>query len=190
MPFITEELWHALSSRDHELIVAKWPQADARALDETASFFVNWQIEIITAVRGLRADLGIPWTATLNPIVIGCDPGLTELLQDGRETFARLAKIGSPTTQDTVPANSAQIVVRDATLAFALEGVIDLAAERARLAKAVAAAEKERDALAGRLGNASFIERAKPDAVAKARADHADKAAEAERLKAALGRLG
>jgi len=52
------------------------------------------------------------------------------------------------------------------------------------------AAEKERDALAGRLGNASFIERAKPEAVAKAREDHADKAAEAERLGIALARLG
>ena len=63
-----------------------------------------------------------------------------------------------------------------------LEGVIDLAAERARLTKAIAAAEKERDALAGRLGNPSFVERAKPEAVEKARADHAEKAAEAERL--------
>ena len=73
---------------------------------------------------------------------------------------------------------------------FPLEGIIDLDAERARLTKAIAAAEKERDALAGRLSNASFVERAKPEAVEKARADHADKAAEAERLSAALGRLG
>ena len=73
---------------------------------------------------------------------------------------------------------------------FPLEGVIDLAAERARLAKGIAAAEKERDALAARLGNASFTERAKPEAVDKARADHADKAADADRLRAALARLG
>jgi len=68
--------------------------------------------------------------------------------------------------------------------------VIDLDAERARLTKAIAAAEKERDALNGRLSNASFVERAKPEAVEKARADHADKQAEAARLQAALGRLG
>ena len=82
------------------------------------------------------------------------------------------------------------MVVDEATFVLPLEGVIDLDAERARLTKAIAAAEKERDALAGRLGNASFVERAKPEAVEKARADHADKAAEAERLGAALSRLG
>ncbi len=68
--------------------------------------------------------------------------------------------------------------------------MIDLDAERARLTKAIAAAEKERDGLAGRLNNPSFVERAKPEAVEKARADHAEKAAEAERLAAALARLG
>ena len=66
----------------------------------------------------------------------------------------------------------------------------DLEAERARLSKAIAAAEKERDSLAGRLSNPSFVERAKPEAVEKARADHAEKSAEAERLGAALKRLG
>ncbi len=190
MPFITEELWHALAERDGDLIIAKWPQADARALDEQASFFVNWQIEIITAVRALRADMSIPWTATLNPVVVGWDPGLFELLEDGSGAFERLAKMGRPQTQDVAPANSAQIVVRDATIAFPLEAVIDLNAERARLAKAIAAADKDRDGLAARLGNASFTVRAKPEAVEKARADHAERAAEAERLRAALGRLG
>ena len=71
-----------------------------------------------------------------------------------------------------------------------LEGVIDLDAERTRLTKAIEAAAKERDSLAGRLDNPSFVERAKPEAVEKARADHAEKSAEAERLSAALARLG
>ena len=68
--------------------------------------------------------------------------------------------------------------------------MIDLDAERARLSKAIAVAEKDRDSLAARLANASFTERAKPEAVDKARADHAARAAEAERLSAALARLG
>jgi len=71
-----------------------------------------------------------------------------------------------------------------------LEGIIDLDAERARLAKAIAAAEKERDSLNARLSNPAFTEKAKPEAVEKARADHAEKSAEAARLSAALGRLG
>ena len=68
--------------------------------------------------------------------------------------------------------------------------MVDLEAEKARLSKAAEAAEKERDSLQKRLANPNFTERAKPEAVEKARADHDAKAAEAERLRAALERLG
>lgn len=71
-----------------------------------------------------------------------------------------------------------------------LEGVIDVAAEKARLAKARDASVKERDSLAKRLENPAFVKKAKPEAVEKARADHAHHAAEVERLEAALARLG
>jgi valyl-tRNA synthetase len=80
--------------------------------------------------------------------------------------------------------------VDDVSYLLPLEGVIDLEAEKARLAKAVAAAEKERDSLGARLANSNFVERAKPEAVEKARSDHAEKSAEAERYRAALERLG
>jgi len=82
------------------------------------------------------------------------------------------------------------VVVDEATFALPLEGVIDIASERDRLAKAIAAAEKERDSLGARLANPNFTERAKREAVEKARADHAEKTAEAERYRAALDRLG
>jgi valyl-tRNA synthetase len=69
-------------------------------------------------------------------------------------------------------------------------GVLVVGAVLWGLDKAAAAAEKERDSLAQRLANPNFTERAKPEAVEKARADHDAKAAEAERLRAALERLG
>jgi valyl-tRNA synthetase len=137
----------------------------------------------------MRAELNIPWTAKLTPVVIGDAPTLLEMLE-GDEVFGRMAKLGMPQVSDIVPPNSAQIVVGGATIAFPLEGMIDLDAEKARLAKAAEAAEKDRDSLAARLANPAFAERAKPEAVDKARADHAAKSAEAERLRAALERLG
>ena len=83
-----------------------------------------------------------------------------------------------------------QVTAEEFTIALQVEDVIDLDAEKSRLAKAIAAAEKDRDGLAARLGNPAFTERAKPEAVEKARADHDLRAAEAERLGAALARLG
>ncbi len=85
---------------------------------------------------------------------------------------------------------SGEVVVDEATYIIPLEGVIDIEAERARLSKALQSAEKERDSLAARLSNASFVERAKPEAVEKARADHEEKASDAEKYRAALARLG
>src|SRR3546814_8720798 len=101
--------------------------------------------------------------------------------------LARIEHVG----HDAAPSGgAAQVIVDEATFVLPLEGVIDLAAEKARLQKAVAAAEKERDSLAGRLGNPAFVEKAKPEAVAQAREDHAARSAEAERRRAGLHRLG
>ena len=91
---------------------------------------------------------------------------------------------------DQTAVGEGQIGVGDDTFVIPLEGVIDIAAEKARLEKAKATSEKERDSLAKRLGNPNFVEKAKPEAVEKARADHDHHAAEAERLAAALARLG
>ena len=183
MPFITEELWHALAPREHELIVAHWPMADARALDPAATAQIGRAIELVEAVRGARAELNVP-------------PGAKIALHTGAGSVpAAIAPYVERLARVTLTAGEAQgarapILWGAETFALALEGVIDLDAERQRLQKSLAAAEKERDALAGRLGNASFVERAKPEAVEKARADHAEKSADAERFAAALARLG
>jgi valyl-tRNA synthetase len=185
MPFITEELWHALRDRDHALIVAKWPMADARALDPAAEAEVEWLIKLVSEVRAARTELNVPPGARLPYAVRDASAETQARLQAHAATIARMARIEPGATD-----GQAQIVVDEAVFVLALGDVIDLAAERARLAKAIAAAEKDRDSLAARLNNPSFTERAKPDAVEKARADHAERAAEAERLRAALGRLG
>ena len=190
MPFITEELWHALAPRDHDLIVARWPQPDARALDPAAEAEVEWLIRLVSEVRAARTELNVPPGARINAWVDGGSDATKDILLRNHGYLARLARIYGLTNVGPTTGNALQVVVDDITYYLQLEGVIDLAAERTRLTKAIAAAEKERDALAVRLGNASFVERAKPEAVDKARSDHAEKAAEAERLRAALGRLG
>ncbi len=188
MPFITEELWHAMGPRDHDLIVAQWPMADARSLDPEASREVDWLIRLVGEIRTARNELNVPPGARLPLHVRDANAATLARLERQAPALARLARVTHAEGKAT--GGAAQVVVDEATFVLPLEGVIDLDSERARLTKAIAAAEKERDALAGRLGNASFVERAKPEAVEKAKADHADKAAEAARLQAALGRLG
>jgi valyl-tRNA synthetase len=189
MPFVTEELWHAMGERPYDLIVAKWPAPDAQC-DPHAASDIGGLVDLIDQVRAMRAELNIPWSATLEPRVIGGDTAMIDRLTANSSILSRMAKLGPLAAADSVPTGAVQIVVEGVTIAFPLEGAIDFDAEKARLSKAADAAEKERDSLAARLANPAFAERAKPEAVDKARADHEAKSAEAERLRAALERLG
>jgi valyl-tRNA synthetase len=187
MPFITEELWTGLGDRaDYPLITAKWPEPNAER-DAEASADIDWLIKLVSELRGAKAELGLPPGARLTAHFPASLKGRTDKLA---AQLDRLARLETVSFDRAPPGASAQLVVEGETITVPLEGVIDIAAERDRLTKALAAAAKERDGLAGRLNNPSFVERAKPEAVEKARADHAAKADEADRLTAALARLG
>jgi valyl-tRNA synthetase len=188
MPFITEELWNA-NPRPYPLILAKWPMPDARSLDPEAGPEVDWLIRLVSSIRAARTELGVPPSAKLGLHVRDAEPPTQARLARNGAALQRLARIEA-ISFEAATGGVAQVVVDEATYILPLEGVIDIAAERARLAKAAEAAEKERDSLAGRLANPSFVERAKPEAVEKARADHSDKASEAEKYRTALARLG
>ncbi len=193
MPFITEELWHSLADpavpRRYDVIHAKWPAPQAE-VDAEATAEIEWLIKLVGEVRTAKNELGIAPGVKMDAFVRDANPATVARLANQAATLSRLARLENITVGDAPEGGSIQLVVEDATFVLPLEGVIDLDAERARLTKGIEAAAKERDAVAGRLSNAAFVERAKPEAVEKARADHAEKAAEAERLTAALARLG
>ena len=189
MPFITEELWHALGDRPYDIIHAKWPEPNA-TVDADAVREIDWVIDTISKTRSFKAELNIPPGARLTANIADPQPSTIAIIERQAAALSRLGRIDSFAFAPVETNNVAQIVVGGDTVVYALDGIIDLDAERSRITKAIEAAAKERDALAGRLSNASFVEKAKPEAVEKARADHAEKAAEAERLTAALARLG
>ncbi|MBW8783295.1 MAG: valine--tRNA ligase [Novosphingobium sp.] len=215
MPFVTEELWNALGARECELILAKWPEPRA-SVDAEAKREVEWIIALLQNVRSIRSELSI---APGLKIFVGTDrrtlsdeefDRLKTLFVSYGPILARIGKIevieffytgiridlatglleDRTEERHTVPGSGRPFGVEEVDFLFGLEGLIDIGAEQARLAKALAASEKERDSLAKRLDNPAFVEKARPEAVDKARADHAAHAAEAERLKAALVRLG
>ncbi len=193
MPFITEELWHSMadpaSPRAYDVIHAKWPEPEA-AVDAEAKAEIEWLIKLVGEVRTAKNELGIAPGAKMGAFVRDANPATVARLANQAATLSRLARLENIILGDAPDGGSIQLVVDEATFVLPLAGIIDLDAERTRLTKGIEAAAKERDALAGRLSNAAFVERAKPEAVEKARADHAEKAAEAERLSAALARLG
>ena len=190
MPFITEELWHALGQRSGDLIVAAWPAPQAE-VDAEAKAETEWRIDLVGSIRSAKNELGIAPGTRLKAFVQDANDQ-TKAWVNGFWTGAqRLARIDFAPLDEAAPTGAnLQIVVNEATFVLPLEGIIDIAAEKARLSKALEAVSKEAKSLEGRLSNPAFVEKAKPEAVEKARADHAEKSAEAERLAAALARLG
>ena len=189
MPFVTEELWSELSERPYELILARWPEPDAEVSIE-AKREVEWLIALVGNLRGAKAELGIAPGARLDAWLPGPSNATRAIIENNAAAIDRLARLNAIHFEAPPAGAAMQIGAGDANLIVPLEGVIDIEAEKSRLAKALAASEKERESLAKRLDNPAFVEKAKPEAVEKARADHAMHAAEAERLAAALARLG
>ncbi|MDE2303833.1 MAG: valine--tRNA ligase [Sphingomonadales bacterium] len=189
MPFVTEELWESLGARDNALIVARWP-APGAAVDALAKAEIEWLIALVGNLRGAKAELGIAPGARLDAYLPRPSAVTQGIIARNGGAIERLARLPQITFAEPPAGAAMQIGAGDANIIVPLEGVIDIAAEKARLEKALAASQKEASSLAARLANPAFVEKAKPEAVEKARADHAGHAAEAERLAAALARLG
>jgi valyl-tRNA synthetase len=190
MPFVTEELWSKLADRpDYPLITAKWPEPGA-SVDAGAKAEVDWLIALIGSLRTAKNELGIAPGAKLDAYLPEPSAATRGIIERNPAAIERLARLNG-IRFEAAPAGAAmQVGAGDANVIVPLEGVIDIAAEKARLAKALEVSTKEAKSLEGRLSNPAFVEKAKPEAVDKARADHAMHQAEAERLAAALARLG
>jgi len=189
MPFVTEELWSKMGARPYELIVAQWPEP-AASVNPQAKAEVEWLIVLVGNLRGAKAELGISPGARLTAYLADPPAETRAAIERNAAVVDRLARLDAIRFEAAPAGPAMQVGAGDAMLAIPLDGVIDLAAEKSRLEKALATSLKERDSLGKRLENPAFVERAKPEAVEKAKADHAAHAAEAERLQTALGRLG
>jgi valyl-tRNA synthetase len=189
MPFITEELWHKLGARDYELIVAQWPKPEAEVSKE-ATDAIDWVIDLTTNTRSAKNELGIAPGAKLAAWLAAPSDVAARTIARSSAAIERLARL-TPVTIGEAPAGPAmQVTAGEDVFVIPLEGIVDIAAEKARLEKALATSQKEAKSLEGRLSNPAFAEKAAPQAVEKARADLAHHTGEVARLTAALARLG
>jgi valyl-tRNA synthetase len=193
MPFITEELWDKLADlgrkRDGMLIVAAWPRCPQSWLDADAEAEIGWVIDLVTEVRQVRAEMNVPPSARAPLTIIGAGPATRERIARHRDLIVTLGRLESVKEAETAPKGAAPFVIGEATCALSIAGFIDLSAEKARLAKEIAALGGDADRTRKKLDNADFIARA-PEAVVE---ENRERLAEAEaaqaKLKAALQRL-
>ncbi|MEP3914993.1 MAG: valine--tRNA ligase, partial [Parasphingorhabdus sp.] len=174
MPFITEELWQAMAQerggRSYDLIVAKWPAPKA-AVDSEAKAEIDWLIKLVSEVRSTKVELNIAPGTKMTAHVRDGDKSLQAKIVRQNAALDRVGRLEAISFDPAPEGASAQIVVDGATYVLPLAGAIDIDAEKGRLTKALEASQKEAKSLSGRLGNPNFVEKAKPEAVNKARAD-------------------
>ncbi|WP_067512383.1 valine--tRNA ligase [Nocardia puris] len=186
MPFVTESLWQALTGGE-SVVVAAWPTDSGVTADETAAQRIADAQRLITEIRRFRSDQGLADKQKVAAKLLGIDAAdLTALAP----SVANLARLTEPGPDFTATA-SVEVRLSGATVTVELDtsGAIDLDAERRRLEKDLAAAEKELTGTEGKLGNEAFLAKAPEPVVAKIRTRRDVAAAEVERIRARLAEL-
>jgi len=193
MPFLTEELWAIKGAegpaRKSLLVLASWPQLDGLA-NPDAEAEVGWVVDLVTEVRSVRSEMNVPAGAQIPVVLVGADAAAKQRATDWGDTIRRLARISEITFGTAAPAGSAQMLVRGMTVAMPLAGTIDVAAEKARLAKEIGKIDGDAKKIEAKLGNADFVSRAKEEVVEENRERLEEARAKIAKLKAALERLG
>ncbi len=192
MPFITEELWAVLGEdgpkRETLLCLAEWPKA-AKKVDSKAVDEVNWVIDLISEIRSLRSEMNVPPASTLPLTITGAEKETKARAKRYESFLKRMARLSSIDVAEAPPQGSAQFVLGEATMALALANVIDLAAERERLAKEIGKLEAEIQKIDARFANEQFMAKAPEEVVEENRERRADAEATVGKLNAALKRL-
>ena len=189
MPFITELLWTTLTEGE-TVTVAPWPTAadtnGGATADEVAARRIEDAEKLVTELRRFRSDQGVKPSQKV-PAAI--DFAAADLA--GQEPLVRsLAKVTAP-EDDFEESASLELRLSQSTLTVALDtsGTVDKVAERKRLEKELAAANKELDGTGKKLANEAFLSKAPTEVVDKIRARRQVAQEEVERLTARLGGL-
>jgi valyl-tRNA synthetase len=192
MPFISEELWSVTAEkgpqRHHMLALDAWPAHDSLD-DEVAEAEIGWVIDLITAIRSVRVEMNIP-AATMLPLVLAnASPQTAIRARHWSEFIQRLARIAEISFADAPPQGAVQLVVRGDVAALPLKGVIDLDAERARLAKEMAKCDADIARVDAKLNNPNFVARAPEEVVEEEKEKREEAVARKAKIAEALQRL-
>ena len=192
MPFITEELWAKTAAeagivRPSLLVTTEWPLGGATSSE--AADEIDWLVGLITEIRSVRAEMNVPAGAQIPLVLVGADDLVRARAATHEAAILRLARISGITLADQPPKASAQIVIGTTTACLPLEGVIDVAAERTRLAKELEKAVQEIGRIDKMFSNPQFMAKAKEEVVEENREKREDYVARKAKVEEALARL-
>ena len=192
MPFLTEELW-ATKAREAGverglLALGQWPDLGALARPE-AEAEIGWVVDLVSEIRSARSETNVPAGAQIPLVLVAPSAAVRERVAHWGDTVRRLGRIAAIDIAEASPRNAVQLIVRGEVASLPLEGVVDLAAEVARLKKEDAKLDGEIAKIDAKLGNADFLARAPEEVVEEQRERREAGIARREKVREALTRL-
>ncbi|NIX77739.1 valine--tRNA ligase [Microvirga terricola] len=192
MPFLTEELWEVKGQegpkRETILALAPWSKRDD-LIDPTSEAEIGWVVDLVTEIRSARSETNVPAGAQIPLVLVASSADVKTRAARWGEIVKRLARLSDIGYADAAPKSSIQLLIRGEVAALPLEGVIDLVAERARLAKEIQKLDADIGKIDAKLGNADFIKRAPEEVVEEQRERREDALARKAKMEEALSRL-
>ena len=191
MPFITEELWHRMGyGAEGSLIRSTWPEAVPVRDAAEARAELDWVVRLVSEVRAVRSEMNVAPSVTVPLLLAGAAPDSLARAQRWSDAIRRLGRATEIRALEGEPPRGAvQAVINEATVMLPLADVIDLTAERARLAKERARLAGEAAKIAAKLANESFVSRAPEEVVEENRERLSAAQTEMARLDAAIARI-
>ena len=176
LPFITEEIWQRVAplagAKGDTIMYARYPQADVSKIDNQAIDDIEWLKHVITSIRNIRGSMNISPAKKLPVLCTSPQAIDQQRLADNSQFLTKLANLESITWLDDaneIPP-SATGLAGDMELFVPMAGLIDVAAELARLDKEIGKLNNEIKRISGKLNNQKFVANAPEAVVNKERA--------------------
>jgi valyl-tRNA synthetase len=191
MPFLTEELWHAVYDGNppaKSVALTQYPQADEEQVDRIAQLEMQTVQDLIGEIRTLRKEIGVEEKA-ITPIEVRIDPGIRSVIEENHSIVERLARVKEVRFVQEITVGLSKRSALSFDVAVVYERTIDVAAERDRLTKDIAKHEKGMAAAERQLGNEGFLAKAPANVVEGLKKQEAETRLLLEKAQAALGAL-
>jgi valyl-tRNA synthetase len=169
MPFLTEEIWQTVVADGASIMVSSYPEPDKGLEDEEAERRMGLIVDVITRIRNIRGEMNIAPSKKLKVIISVSDEALAAVLNEGRDYIINLGNLETLTVGVNLeePPGAAIGVVGAARVFVLMEGMIDIAGEKARLEKEMTKIAKDLIVVSKKLANRDFIAKAAEAVVKK-----------------------
>ncbi|MBY0000945.1 valine--tRNA ligase [Priestia aryabhattai] len=191
MPFITEEIWQSLPHEGESITVAKWPEVRPELSDKEAANDMRLLVDIIRAVRNIRAEVNTPMSKQVKLFIKAKDENIQNQLEKNRAYVERFCNPSELviSTDVSLDEKAMTAVVTGAELILPLEGLINIEEEIARLEKEYDKLNKEVERVQKKLNNQGFIAKAPAKVVEEERAKEQDYVEKREAVQSRIAEL-